>query len=255
MHMKIQNPKSCWICGRTADSSEHRIKKTDLVRAYGRGPYMDTDSPVHVRTGVMTPIQGPNSNKIKYAPSLCHSCNTTGTQPYDEAYEALISWLFKNEQSVLRKRFINFSDVYGHQFESAQSALYKYFVKSFGCRLVEDDHLVPHDLIKLLPLDRFLTNLRITFCVNEDILLLPDPTRHVFIGKGNLYELSSKSDPLKPKGYIWNEHVSWFTTCYWYNEIPDGNHGSTWTANSQHIYLGSVSPILPEQRIEFISKY
>jgi hypothetical protein len=31
---------TCWWCGNTADSREHRFKRTDIEREFGRGPYL-----------------------------------------------------------------------------------------------------------------------------------------------------------------------------------------------------------------------
>ena len=87
----------CWICSSRADSSEHRIKKADLIRVYGKGPYRGGFAPVHVREGVQRPIQSPGAATLKYQPALCHRCNTAGTQPYDRAYDRLIAWIFANE--------------------------------------------------------------------------------------------------------------------------------------------------------------
>jgi 5-methylcytosine-specific restriction endonuclease McrA len=142
---------SCWICGAPADSAEHRIKKAELVRVYGRGPYRGDAAPIHVRGNVETPIQGPGSSAVKYAPSLCQHCNTTRTQPYDRAYDHFISWVVANESAVLHKRMIDFAEVYGASFEEAQRNLFKYFVKNLGCRLVDTGELVPPDLVELLP--------------------------------------------------------------------------------------------------------
>ena len=239
----------CWICGASADSAEHRIKKSDMVRAYGRGPYKGDSAPVHVRNGVETPIQGPGSDLIKYQKFLCHKCNTTETQPYDEAYDQLVSWLQVNEAEVLNKRVVNFFDVYGDNFEEKQRNLFKYFVKSFGCRLVDAVHNVPKDLIDLLPKQSFRTALKISFCVNEDILLLPEKSQ--FVGKGNLIALPAKSNQSIVNGYIWHENYSWFTVNYWYKTSPQSGLGSTWIADAQHVYLGSLSPLSEQQHNEF----
>lgn len=244
----------CWICGAPADSAEHRIKKADLVRAYGSGPYRGPCAPAHFRNGVVTAIQGPSSVKVRYLPSLCHGCNTAGTQPYDQAYDRLISWILENEPLVLKKRFINFKEVYGTSFEEGQRALFKYFVKSFGCRLVDAGASVPQDLIDLFPQKAFRTGLKITFSVNEDILLFPEDTRSSFIGKGDLGVSCSKTDRSDFNGYFWSEHVSWFTIFYWYNMWPEGDLGSTWIANAQYVYLGSASPLSSDQRAEFLRK-
>ena len=63
------NP-ACWICGAEADSAEHRLKKSDLVRAHGKGPYIDSSALSHIRNGKETLIQGPGSKHVKYLNGL-----------------------------------------------------------------------------------------------------------------------------------------------------------------------------------------
>jgi hypothetical protein len=241
-------PQTCWICGDRADTREHRIKKADLVRSYGRGPYKGPSAPVHVRNGVVTPIQGPRAAVVKYSPSLCGPCNSTKTQDYDRAYDGFLSWVLANQEEVLYRRFVDFSEVYGADFEEAQRNLFKYFVKSLGCRIVDAGYSVPDDLVALLPEMFFRTALKLTFCVNETVLLLPEKTRSVFIGKGNLIAWPSKDNPATHIAYTWNEHVSWLTTCYWYNQYPEGHTGSTWIADNRYIYLGSAQSLSVEEK-------
>jgi hypothetical protein len=244
---------SCWICSAIADSAEHRIKKTDLVRAYGRGPYRGPSAPVHVRGGVITPVQGPGSARVKYEPSLCRKCNTTTTQPFDNAYDRFVTWVYSNEEAVLQSRVVDFEEIYGSTFEEGQRNLFKYFVKSFGCRLVESGQSVPQDLIALLSVESFTTALKISMVVNEDALLLPRPTRDRFIGKGALVASLKKSDPSIVHGYTWDEYFSWCTVFYWYAVEPEPNLGSPWIADAQHLRLGRVSPLSAEARAEFVS--
>ena len=241
-------PKNCWICGGHADSAEHRIKKADLTRAYGRGSYKGPSAPVHVRDGVITPIQGSNSVRIKYDQSLCHDCNTSRTQPYDKAYDLFIDWVMFNEPMVLRKRQLNFEEIYGPDWEGQQRDLYKYYVKSFGCRLVDAGQTVPRDLIDLLPQATFRTGLRITFAVNEDVLLMREQDRAGLIGKCGVGLVSSD-----PRAYICAEYVSWLRIHYWYLCPPDGGLGSTWVADTQYVYLGSEAPLPPEMRADFLA--
>jgi ABC transporter substrate binding protein len=99
-----QTAAKCWICQSPAYSAEHRLKKADIVRFYGPGPYVGDDGPVHVAGGTVTRVQGPRSATLKYTQFLCHDCNTSRTQPYDLAYDRLISWVFANEQIVLQRR-------------------------------------------------------------------------------------------------------------------------------------------------------
>jgi hypothetical protein len=213
----------CWICNAPADSAEHRLKKADLVRAYGKGPYMGPSAPVHVRSGVLSQVQGPGSSKVKYDAYLCHACNTAGTQPFDNAYDQVIEWVMANEPEVLRTRLLNFEKIYGPSYAEHQNNLFKYFVKSFGCRLVEAGQKVPQDLIDLLPLTTFRTALKITFSVNEDVVLLHKQDRDGFIGKSGIGCLMSKADPAVIHGYFYNEYVSWFTVHCGTVSIPRGD--------------------------------
>lgn len=245
----------CWICGDKADSAEHRLKKSDLVRAHGRGPYMGPSALSHVRGGKEAHIQGPESKHLKYSPSLCQYCNNTRTQPFDRAYEHFIAWVLNHhEDLVLRKRFIDLSEVYGCRWESQQRDLYKYFTKSFGCRLVDAEIPVPADVVDLIGQERFRTRLRLSFAVNEDILLLPQKDRNGFIGKGVLLGWALPETPDVCDEFIWDENVSWLTTCYWYNRVPEGPLGSTWIADSQFLYFGSFAPLDDNSRHELLEK-
>lgn len=245
---------TCWICGAKADSAEHRIKRADLVRAFGRGPYQGPSVIGHYSEGRETQVQGPKSRVVKYAPSLCKACNTTGTQPFDRAYDTFIDYVMDAETETLRTRRINFERVFGNCWESGQLNLYKYFAKSFGCRLVHAAAEVPSDVVDLLGRSRFQTKLLLTMAVNEDTLLMPSQDRDGFLGMGELVAWASNESPTTITGYTWNEYVSWLTICYWHGYEPDGEYGSTWVADRQHIYLGSFAPLDPSVRAEFAAK-
>lgn len=244
----------CWICGSDADSAEHRLKRADLLRAYGRGPYRGLNAPVHVRDGKQTQVQGPGASTVKYSRFLCQHCNSTRSQPFDRAYDDFIDWVIGgNEGLVLRRRFIDFAEIFGCDWQVRQLHLYKYFAKSFGCRLIDAGADVPIDVVELMAKDRFRTGLRLSVAVNEDVLLIPSQHRDGFIGKGALSAWASAESPDVVDGYTWNEHVSWLTVCYWYNRLPEGGCGSTWVADAQFLYLGSIAPLDAEARAGFFT--
>jgi hypothetical protein len=251
---EIPGEARCWICGALADSSEHRIKGSDLRRRYGRGKYRADAAPVHIRDGQsLGLIQGPKAESLRYAPSLCRSCNSHRTQPFDRAYDLFVSWLAANESVVLRRRFLDFAEIYGPDFPQQQLNLFRYFGKSFGCRLVDAGLSVPADVVTLLDKAPFQTALRLTCAVNEDVLLLPQKTRNGFIGKGDLYYLGQADEQGQPS-YIWDEYIDWLTVNYWYAAYPEGSTGSTWIADAQYVYLGSVSPLDEKRRSEIIER-
>lgn len=246
----LEGESECWMCGSLADSAEHKLKKSDIVRAHGSGPYKGREELAYVVAGSQKLVQGANSSALKYPKNLCSNCNNAKSQPWDRAYDKLIGWIFENEAEVLRKRFIDFSQIFGSDFEDGQRHLYKYYAKSFGCRLVDAGAAVPHDVLQLFDLRHFQTALGITFSVNEDVLILPKASRDGFIGQSDLDSWLERTRPEQINGYQSNEHVSWFTAHFWYGVNPDGACGSTWITDNQFVYLGSVEPLTPEQREE-----
>lgn len=242
----------CWICKRVANSAEHRVKKSDLVNLHGSGSYKGENALVLIREGKEFPIQGPNSKVVKYKKNLCAKCNNDFSQPFDKAYESFVTYLLQNEDIILKRRFVDFKDVYGDEFEVGQRHLYKYFVKSFGCRLANDGYPIPEDLPALLSKRRFRTRLRITFSVHEDLLLLPEGIK--ILGNGPLMTLLSRQETrptwlercrskkygrTHPLEYRCSENFKWLYVWFWYNIPPQGRLGSTWIADSQYIYIGS----------------
>jgi len=241
----------CWICKvSVANSKEHIIKKSDMTRAHGRGTYKGDNAVVHVKNGKTSNIQGANSKIIKYQASLCDVCNNSKTQIFDMAYDKFIDYIYENEELILEKRYIDFFDVYGSDFEKESINLYKYYTKSFGCCLIDGNRTVPNDIRELLFKTSFPTKLKINFSVNEDTLLLPKNTRDGFIGKEGLEEWLDKKDNKKINGYSYKEFVSWLLVSFWYDINPDSNEysGSIWFANNQYIDLGSFRSLTAEER-------
>lgn len=140
----------------------------------------------------------------------------------------------------MRKKYINFADIYGvKEYAVQQMYLFKYFVKSFGCRIASSGYKVPFDLIRLFPKTKFKTHLWTSFSIDEGAVnFLDKETRNGFIGKGDLVVFKKiRTGKIKNKFYF-HERVSWLIIHYWYRLWPDGNLGSRWVGDNQHIYLG-----------------
>jgi hypothetical protein len=231
----------CWICEtRGADSAEHNKKHSDIIREYGRGPYKGEQAPVLYRDRKFTDIQGPKSGLLRFGKSICEQCNNTGTQPFDLAYEKFADWVVENEAVTIRRRFIDFVDVYGEDFPVGQLNLFKYFAKVFGCALCDEGHLVPADVVDLLRTEHFTTALSISMSVNEAVFSWPKDVQAGFLGDGNVG--IDDSDP-NFRLFYWKRHLRWLTVFISYGdangEQSSGRLGSIWIANKRVVYLGS----------------
>jgi hypothetical protein len=241
----------CWICGKASETGEHRIKKSDLVERFGKGPYRGDDALAHFKDGRVRDLQGPESKLVKYEKNLCAYCNNTFTQPFDKAYKAFIPWVIQNEAEVLKRRVIDFEAVYGTGWADRQRNLFKFFAKCFGCRLDEADRAVPHDVLGLLGNDSFKTELYVTFQVNEDQLLLDAEDQAIGTQALFAHKKGSTGDEV---GFHCGNHYGWLTIMYWYNHFPLEPVGAPWIANSKFLYLGWYEPLSSEQRTDLIAR-
>ena len=128
----------CWICGNPADSREHGPKASDLKMLF---PKVSQQSPIYTKNkeGKIIRIGSLNSDKLKWDNKLCHTCNTTRTQRYDLAWQALSTYL--QEESNRLKTEINFVDIFPEPSNNSMLDVHLYFVKMFGCIVVE--HIIP----------------------------------------------------------------------------------------------------------------
>jgi hypothetical protein len=134
------NQDRCWWCGADADSREHKLKKSDLVREFGR---QFPEPLVRIREGREEPIQGPNSTLVKFKRTMCAQCNNSRSQPFDQTYDRFVEHLRDRERHILASRSIDLRSVYGPAWEQSRDDLLRYVVKHIGCRLSENEIEVP----------------------------------------------------------------------------------------------------------------
>ncbi len=241
----------CWICKKPSETGEHRIKKSDIVERFGKGPFRGDNALVHFKAGRSSDLQGPDSKLVKYEKNLCAKCNSSFTQPFDKAYEQFVAWVMVNEPAVLRRRVIDFEAVYGEEWESNQRNLFRFFAKCFGCRLDGQNRAVSQDVIELLENDTFETELYVTFQVNEDLVLAGQECQAV--GTHELWAFKSALTG-EEVSFQCGHQFRWLNMMYWYNHFPLEPVGAPWIANSKFLYLGWYEPLTLEERSEMLVK-
>ena len=230
----------CWICNAKADTREHTIKQSDIRRLFGPGPYPKgsklarTDEARNNRI-----IQSEDSVHIKYQRSLCQYCNSTRSQPWDQAYDRFMEFIQVHTQRVKQTKKINLSEIMiGHERQLAVN-LYSYFVKAFGCQLVEHEQRPPPDLSEYLLGRRNNSGLVLTFAIYSVFpMQLTAPIVEIHNLEGDV-EVGTG----KPLNYTWAFSVEWMTIVYWYYKQPSPTMGCPWDGTSDKIEMGMYNDI------------
>jgi hypothetical protein len=233
----------CWICGNIANSGEHKIKKSSLVKIYKNN--FDNKEMLYCNedNNCMVKLPGANSKKLKYQNTICTDCNNAKTQDFDLAYDIFFDYCIQNLKIIFQKRVIDFFDVYGDSFPKQQTDLFKYFVKLFGCDLYKNGRDVPFDLIELLDKENFQTALQISFTIDESKI----EEEHYSSGIGTL--VHSLDSSIK---YKWDMFFPFIKVIYWYNTEINGPFGDSWIADKRYIYLGYTNHEFEKIRLERI---
>lgn len=131
----------CWICGRVANTREHKFKKSDLIRS--SASWAPDDKPYFVSGGVKRRIASPNDKIATFGKVLCSDCNNARTQPFDYAYETFSRWVNQIDRQITVLSHLDFSAIYGADFIPSVLNLKKYFMKHLGCRLASLSYAIP----------------------------------------------------------------------------------------------------------------
>ncbi len=128
----------CWICGADGTTGEHLIKASDIAGYFGK---FDQNNPIffHSETKRNIPVGSKKSDRFKSDALICNQCNSARTQPYDKAWEILSAYLRKNSSVVGRFGKIYLKKVFPNKTRSSAKCMHLFFVKLFGCRVIENN--------------------------------------------------------------------------------------------------------------------
>jgi hypothetical protein len=130
--MSDADHQDCWICGTPSTTGEHIIKKTDLKLEFGR---VTQQEPLYFHRGDDKSKRfGSFDAKVLKSP-LCAECNNSSTQPHDRAWEKLSTFL--RTRKLEQRTITRVSDIFPDSPTQQMLNVHLYFVKLFGCRIVE----------------------------------------------------------------------------------------------------------------------
>jgi hypothetical protein len=177
----------CWWCRNVADSGEHKYKKADLVREFGKGPYIGANKLVRGISGELRSIQGPNSKEAKFENTLCQTCNNEKSQPFDVNYDIFTEYIRANEPKIIATRQFKFSEIYGNDWKNCRVNLLRYYVKHICCRLASAKILVRHEVISFLNGAQDLHFLKFNLEIREDIVAMMNGLKKSGMDNGCLW--------------------------------------------------------------------
>lgn len=212
------------MCGEQADTGEHKIKKYLLNKEY-RQYFLDKGM-LHFKNGSWTKIQGSNSKKLKYQNTLCATCNNSKTKKYDLAYDKFVDYVLANKTIIAEKQTIDLTEIYKDNYQEKWN-LFKYFVKIFGCDLVDSKCIVPLDLVELL--NNKETNIKFYICFS----VFYDGIGAT--GIGELLTNDSKTT-FSFSSYFGNLNIN-----YYYGWLPEEQIGNNWQPENNLIKLNTIS--------------
>lgn len=131
---------NCWICGGSADSGEHIIKKSDLKQ------YFDSVSQsfpfLWYSNNNKKKLGGFKSNHLHFNTKICSKCNNERTQPSDRAWERLSSHIRNNLSDIVTTKSLDLSSLASNkEVNQFVVDVQLYFTKLLGCMI--HDALVP----------------------------------------------------------------------------------------------------------------
>ncbi|MBS5237545.1 MAG: hypothetical protein KHY75_12855 [Enterococcus faecium] len=145
---RVPNLGACWWCGNKATTGEHKIKQTDLRRlAYRKGSDQQDDIYRFGESfsGILRSLK--KGNTVRWGKNLCANCNNARSQPFDEAYVKFMDFYIQNFNLLYSYKILDWSWVYGRDWQQGAANLARYFAKQFGCMMATEDLPVPQDII------------------------------------------------------------------------------------------------------------
>jgi len=242
----------CWWCAQKANSREHRFKKSDIVREFGRrsfdkGEIVKIGEDFDVNNGL--PIQGPNSIYLKFSKNICQKCNSEKSQLFDISYDKFMTYIKENEELIFESKEVNLRTVFGNNWKDDYNNLIKYFVKNISTRLADSGVKIEQEIIEFLNGDKELKFIDLVFQIRTDWVEFYKYLKTKNEDYGYVYASGIEGEKSISKGtYYWLGGLlqyRWFQMAYYYDKIK--LDFTTDSHDSEILKLSESYRITPEE--------
>jgi hypothetical protein len=139
-------PMKCWICGKEGTrgaplTREHLTKASDLKDLCGN---VTQKHPIFLHTAQQRNIKigSIKSDKLKSDAIICSHCNNARTAANDRAWESLSKFLRERRPFIKKGDLVRLDKVFPGSVSRSMLNVHLYFVKLFGCAIVENGLLI-----------------------------------------------------------------------------------------------------------------
>ena len=125
----------CWICGTIGPlTAEHQVKATMLKDLFGpiipeRRLYFHNQERPNQR------LKSWRADRLKFDPNICQACNSSRTQPYDDAWTLLSRALLRRVPTMAAGQRFRANRVFRYNTRRQMLNVHLYFIKLFGCMI------------------------------------------------------------------------------------------------------------------------
>ena len=171
-HLLESRDGLCWWCRtRPADSREHKFKRSDLARLWSADGLF-----WHNTAGDQRVIRGlKRSRGVRFSMTMCAHCNNARSQPFDQAYAIYTDYVRTLPFDRSSSLGIDFSEIFGSEWEGPQLDVARYYVKHFGCRMAEHGVRIPDSMRAFLDGASAMEDVQLALVNNAEVR--QDPVR------------------------------------------------------------------------------
>jgi len=126
----------CWICGQPAATREHRAKASDLLSLFGV-PTQQNPLYFHTAKRRNRQVGSLKSDVLKFSNRICAKCNGATTQPHDYAWQHFSRTVRAPVPAITPGIYLRPSRIFTYNSRAAMLDVHLYFLKLFGCQIVE----------------------------------------------------------------------------------------------------------------------
>lgn len=146
-HLLVAADGMCWWCRASpATTGEHKYKASDLGRMMDGDTLVWFDDVGGMRhLNGRAAIQRDRHGVVKFAKSLCAPCNNARSQPFDLAYQKFSNYIDAHPE-MHQQEGVDFTAVFGTPWRDQLLNLARYYVKHFGCQMVQQGIAIPDSL-------------------------------------------------------------------------------------------------------------